>query len=162
MPAQIKAEVYGLRETMAQLRQLDKELYKAAMAEMKQAAEPLKMAIHQSFPSQAPLSGFDHNGRTGWSKRKKPAVKFGGRKYKSGKGWPLLRILVNDAPGQISDMADNGSLGANLSARYGGASRFVYKQEAKLTQETVAAIVAAGERAAAEMNRNLAQRPGRA
>lgn len=161
MPAQIKAEVYGLRETMAELRKLDKELYKAAMAEMKQAAQPLAMAVHQSFPSEPPLSGFNHNGRTGWSKRKKPAVKYGGRKYKSGKGWPLLRILVNDAPGQISDMANNGNLGEQLTARFGGASRFAYANKEQLMQETAQAVVAAGERAAAQMNRNLAQRPGR-
>lgn len=126
--------VIGVRATLRELRKADEKLYWATVNRMKVAAKPLAEAIDGNYPAGPPLSGFDHNGRTGWRQRKTTTIKVGGRRNRT--GWPLVRIMIADAPRMIFDLAAHGSLGANLSGRYGSASRAAWRTSDALRRKT--------------------------
>lgn len=147
--------VTGGRETLAHLRAFDKELYWKTVNRMKTAATPLADGVIASFPSGPPMSGFDHNGRTGWNKPKVTKIKVGGRRNRN--GWPLVRIFVADAPRMIFDLA-TGPLGDQLARHgYGDPSRAVWRTAASLRDETTDAVEKVIRDAARETNRKLAR-----
>jgi hypothetical protein len=156
-------QVYGVRETLEELRQIDGKLRLAAMSKMRGASKPLVDAINAYVPNDAPLSGFEHNGRTGWGNTKKSLkfrAKVGGRKAKHRDEWPLVVIRNDSAPVSIFDMAGTGILGAALSGRFGPASRAAWRPEDQLVRDTQAAVLQAIEDASARINQDLVTRPG--
>ena len=153
-----RPEVYGVRETLAALKAAEPKLRLAAMAKMRSAAKPMVDQINAAVPSGPPLSGFDHNGRTGWGKAKKFRAKTGGRARRDRETWPLVEIRNDSGPVQIFDMAANGTLGANLSSRYGPASRAAWRVAPELVEQTQAAVLDAIEKASADVNRELVVR----
>lgn len=153
-------QVYGVRETLAELREVEPKLRLAAMSKMRGAARPLVDAINAYVPNNPPLPGFDHKGRTGWPKRKKFRAKVGGRKPRHRDEWPLVVIRNDSAPVAIFDMANSGNLGSALSGRYGGASRAAWRPEDQLVRDTQAAVLAAIEAASRQVNAQLVTRPG--
>jgi hypothetical protein len=147
--------VTGGRETLAHLRQLDKDLYWRTVNRMKAAAQPLADGVVASFPTDPPMSGFDHKGRTGWNRPKVTKTKVGGRRNR--RGWPLVRIFVADAPRMIFDLA-TGKLGEQLEAHgYGSPSRAVWRTAASLRDDTTDAVEKVIRDVARETNRKLAR-----
>jgi len=157
--------VYGVRETLAELRTLDRKAQLAAVREMKSAAQPLANKIASYLPHEPPLSGFDHLGRTGWNRSDvwQVKVKYGGRKRKNKDEWPLVSLRLEAAPTVIFDMAGRKSsnlLASKLSARWGSASRAAWRPAEALFRETAAAIEEAIEKASKEINANLVKKSG--
>lgn len=99
-------QVYGIRETLAEIKNIDKALYFESVKNIKDAAKPLVGALVQDFSNGAPMSGMEHRGRTGW-KTPKVTTKFGGRKDKTADAWGLVKIIVSGAAPQITDLAKN-------------------------------------------------------
>jgi hypothetical protein len=153
-----RSEVYGVRETLAALKAAEPKLRLAAMAKMRSAAKPMVDTINAAVPTSPPLSGFDHNGRTGWGKRKKFRAKVGGRARRDRETWPLVEIRNDSGPVQIFDMAANGQLGDALTSRYGPASRAAWRVEADLVEATQRAVLDAIDTASAQVNRDLVMR----
>ncbi len=100
------SQVYGVRDTLAEIKNIDKKLYFAAVKQIKDATRPLQGAIAVEFSQGSPLSGMEHRGRTGW-KVPKITAKFGGRKDKTVDSWGLVKIIVSSASAQIVDLAAN-------------------------------------------------------
>lgn len=153
-----RAEVYGVRETLAALKAAEPKLRLAAMAKMRSAAKPMVDQINAAVPSGPPLSGFDHQGRTGWGKAKKFRAKVGGRARRDRDTWPLVEIRNDSGPVQIFDMANAGQLGSALTSRYGPASRAAWRVSEELAAETERAVLDAIEKASAQVNRELVVR----
>ncbi len=156
-------QVYGVRETLAALREVEPKLKMAAQSKMRGAARPLVDAINAYVPAEAPTRGFDHNGRTGWGNTKKShkfRAKVGGRKAKNRDTWPLVVILNDSAPVSIFDMANSGQLGGVLRWNFGPASRAAWRPEDQLVRDTQAAVLQAIEDASARINQDLVTRPG--
>jgi hypothetical protein len=159
------ASVYGVRETLAELRQLDKRAQLACVREMKSAAKPLANKVAAYIPHTAPLSGFDHLGRTGWNRAEiwDVKIKYGGRRRKNKDEWALVSLRIESAPGMIFDMAgrkSNNLLASKLSARFGSASRAAWRPAEELFRESAKAITQALEEAVKETNENLVYKPG--
>lgn len=159
------SSVYGVRETLAELRTLDRKAQLACVREMKSAAKPLADKIAAYLPHHAPLSGFDHLGRTGWNRADvwQVKTKYGGRKRKNKDEWSLVSLRIESAPAMIFDMAGRGSsnlLASKLSARFGSASRAAWRPAEEMFRETAKAIEEALEKVAKEMNENLVKKPG--
>lgn len=151
MSLHVDASVKGARATLRELRNADRSFYYKTQGRMRKAAEPLRAAVEGSYPAGPPLSGFDHNGRTGWNARKRIVTKLGGRRGK--RGWPLVRIMVTDAPRILLDLA-RGRLEGPLR-RYGEPVRIAYDPGAELRRETVNNVEAAIREASREANRKL-------
>jgi hypothetical protein len=150
--------VYGVRETLAALREAEPKLKTACLKSMRTAAQPMVDAINAYVPTAPPLSGFGHNGRTGWGKAKPFRAKTGGRYNRSSNTWPLLQIRNDSAPVAIFDMAANGQLGDSLTGRYGSASRAAWRADSEVGRKAQAAILAAVEKASREVNVQLLEK----
>jgi hypothetical protein len=155
--------IYGVRETLADLRELDKKLFFAAVREIKQAARPMQSAMQANLPSEPPLSGMAR-GRTAYTRKsRKVDVKYGGRKDRTKEEWPLLKLQLADAGGAIYDMAGKNTttqFTAALSARANaGPSRAMWRVEDTVKRETEEAVKAAVARASKQVNQELVTRP---
>ena len=145
--------VIGVRATLRELRKTDEKLYWATVNRMKSAAKPLATAIDSNFPTEPPLSGFDHNGRTGWNQKKVTTIKVGGKRNKG--GWPLVRVFIADAPRMIFDLA-TGDLGSQLAKHgYGDPSRAAWRVSRKLLDETTDNVETVIRDASRDANRKL-------
>ena len=151
----MKAQVVGLKETLRDLNKLDKELSKEIRKDIRQTVQPLADAINNSIPGGAPLSGMEHNGRTGWNNRKKVAVKLDTRKPRRYVDRPgrlvtnVVRVTTKDAPTAIVDMAGRAGGGQSrapqarrrpnfasaLSSRLGSPSRFMWREADNMVPE---------------------------
>jgi hypothetical protein len=153
-------EVTGAKEALAELRKLDQTLYKAALKDIRQAAKPMSAAISSAVPASAPLRGFDHAGRTGWRARgvRTARIKLNGRKDRQANRWPLVRVQLTSIAGSIYDMAGRGSSNQLATALGGSPSRAVWPAADRTLPQVTADVHASLERAAAQVNRRLAER----
>lgn len=151
--------VYGVRQTMAELRALEPKLRTQAIKDVKAAARPLEQGVQSRMPGEPPLSGFAHKGRTGWtSSGRRVRTKFGGRKG-SGTEWPLLSVIVSGASASIYDMAGRGSgsqLASALSGRHGKPSRAAWPGAEANLSAVQASVLAAITKVQQQANPKLA------
>lgn len=75
-------EVRGLKEALATLNKIEPGLRKQITKDIRKIAEPALAEIRSLIPSDAPLSGMAHNGRTGWNGNEQtlPKVLLNGKK----------------------------------------------------------------------------------
>lgn len=161
-----QVEVYGVRETIAQLKALDTSLRKQAINDIKAAAEPLRADIAGRIPTTAPLSGWDHKGRTGWTKKNtKVTTNYGGRKGRGRREtWPLVRVTLKGSAASIYDMAGRGSDGNTAQGRAlidnlgGNPSRAAWPAAEQKLPQVQSAVLEAIRKVSAQVNRNLVTR----
>jgi hypothetical protein len=68
MSVAASVEVVGLKNALKELNKTNKALRKEIGKDIKKAAEPILKAIRELSPETAPLSGMDHQKRTGWKR----------------------------------------------------------------------------------------------
>jgi hypothetical protein len=107
MKVQHSVEVYGVRETLAEIRDVDKDLFFAIRAHMKRTGDLLGNRVIMSSPVTAPISGFrNHRGRTAWKPGTFKTVVSGRNARKGVTGaTPLLSVKFGGAALNIADMA---------------------------------------------------------
>ena len=107
MKVQNSIEVYGIRETLAEIRKVDQDLFFAIRAYMKRTGDILGNRVITSSPIIGPTRGFrNHRGRTAW----KPGTfetEVSGRNARRGVtgATPLLSVKFGGAALNIADMA---------------------------------------------------------
>ena len=116
MALQNSVEVYGIRETLAEIRDVDKNLFFAIRAYMKRAGDTLGNRVLSNTPLLAPTRGFRHSGRTAW----KPGTfktEVSGRNARKGAtgSTPLLRVKFGGVALNIADMAGRGGAKSRLA-----------------------------------------------
>jgi len=100
-------EVYGVRETLAEIRKVDQDLFFAIRAHMKRTGDTLGNRVITNSPILGPTRGFrNHRGRTAW----KPGTfktEVSGRNARKGVtgSTPLLSVKFGGAAFNIADMA---------------------------------------------------------
>jgi hypothetical protein len=100
-------EVYGVRETLAEIRKVDQDLFFAIRAHMKRTGDILGSRVITNSPILGPTRGFrNHRGRTAW----KPGTfktEVSGRNARKGVtgATPLLSVKFGGAAFNIADMA---------------------------------------------------------
>jgi hypothetical protein len=174
-----QTQVFGVRETLAEIKSIDKKLYFASVQNIKDATKPLQAAIVSEFAMGSPLSGMEHRGRTGW-KTPKVTPKFGGRKDKTVDEWGLVKIIFSSASGQIVDMAGrahsggktreyqykgkkrshaiNGQARGMLNQLGGSPSRYIWPTADMFRPMTNRAVLKAIEEVSRIVNKNLVVR----
>ena len=155
-----RVAVYGVRETIAELRGIDPALGREAIKAMKAPVDPLAQTIRGNL-STAALSGLERY----WSGGR-VTVKYGGRR--SGEYRPMVRIQVTGKGQVMADMAGRASAGhtrqgaamiRNLTARAGRASRFVWAPAEQALPAITDAVIGAAEQVAQQVNTNLVRVP---
>ena len=171
-------QVVGLKETLRDLNKLDPALRREIGRDIRRIVKPVADTVNQRIPEGAPLSGMNHQGRTGWSNRKPVVVKTDTRKPRYRPGRPfrdivsVIRVGTKDAPTAIVDMA--GKAGGNnsrrgpqyqrpnfaraLSSRHGPPSRFMWRDIDGHVEAVVTELQPVIERIEDAMNRDLRRR----
>lgn len=162
-------QVYGVRETLRDLGQIEPTLRKESVRSIRAAAEPLRAGVAAKIPTTPPLSGWAHKGRTGYTRASTRVVtKYGGRSRRDRDTWPLVSITIKGTAGSMFDMAGRRSAGnteqgmafvAGLNAAGGTASRAAWPTAERMLPQIQASVLAAIKATSAQMNRNLVQRP---
>lgn len=120
-------ETKGFAETMRDLGKIEPAMKRQVIKDIRGIVKPVVDIINARIPSVAPLSGMNHNGRTGWSNVKKVAVKIDMRAPRSSHGtgtqgakqMSVVRIITKGAPVAIADMAGKGGgLNSRRESKY--------------------------------------------
>jgi hypothetical protein len=136
-------KIVGLAETVKILNSIDKDIVKEARKDLRNGAQPVANAIKSNIPTEAPLRGMVHNGRTAWQPAGITAkVKTNFSKKAERYGTSLVSIVVGPkgktstgaAAFQIADMAGRKHRGKTRSGKamiralntQAKASRYVY------------------------------------
>jgi hypothetical protein len=108
--ASMAVEVYGIRETLAEIRDVDTDLFFAIRAQVKRGGDTLGRRIEGNIPLLGPTRGFrNHRGRTAWKPATTKTVVSGRNARPDQTGaTPLLQVTVNGAAVSIADMAGRG------------------------------------------------------
>jgi len=109
----VQVQVYGVDQTVAQLRMLDENLVKELRKDLRVAAEPVATSIKGYIPGAPPLRGMRHNGRTSWQPANvKVSVKTSFTKRTARNEAAIVSIYIGGKKGtdgaaglQIADMA---------------------------------------------------------
>jgi hypothetical protein len=178
----LSTEVRGLRETLMELRTLDKTLYTQLNSDIKNASLPFAKSIENALPKSVPLSGFTHSGATAFRKSdNKTEVKTGTKKPRGNTPTALLKVVVKGRGLAIADMAGRKKTTGRSSGRskpsarrptgyrlsgqgtalirnlnnIHGASRFVWPAALKNQNLIDNSIERSLQEASAKVNRNL-------
>jgi hypothetical protein len=134
-------KVTGMAEVVATLNGFDKTIVRQARIDLKTALDPVVRSVRSNIPREAPMSGMQHMGRTGWNlSGVKVNVRVNFSKRAERRGNQLVSIVAGGkgqggAAFAISDMAGRRTSGKTragrnmvkvLNERNGSASRFVY------------------------------------
>lgn len=140
----LSMRVVGISEVSKTLRAIDKDIVNRARKDLRTGAKPMADAVRANIPSEAPMSGMVHNGRTKWQPSGvKVNVKTNFTKRAETRGTYLVAIVAGApkdyargaASFQIADIAGRKAKGKTasgrnmirvLNERKGRASRFVY------------------------------------
>ena len=92
----IRAEIDALvvKRLVAELKDIDPALARQLGKDLKSALMPFAQSIQREMPSESPLSGMVHNGRTGWS----PAIVKVASTPGAGYGRSIARIVIEPKP----------------------------------------------------------------
>lgn len=121
----LTTEVLGVKGLTRLLRETDKKLARELQQKMRSATQPMLAQARQLTPGAAPLSGWDHSGRTGWRQSEVMSglkVTVGGRsmrRYES----PLLVLSQKNPAGMIYDWAGRSSYAGRKARSAGYRSR---------------------------------------
>lgn len=144
--------VYGVRESLRELRRIDPDLRRALQKDMRKAAAPVTGQLSASIPAGAPLSGLAR----WWQRPHRYSVRTGGRAR--GDQIPMLRVSVKSRGPVLADMAATGHTpqGRALVTNLGGrASRYVWPAAERALPAAVAAATTVCEQITDAANRRL-------
>jgi hypothetical protein len=126
----IKVDVYGVRETLAELRKYEAETFKRIKADLIQSAQPVANAVGSKFPDEPLMNWHSSGGRlasksrlppyNAASARKKVKVVVMTRKPRNQAQYGLIRLQQMDAGGQVYDTAGSATKGARGSSATAG------------------------------------------
>ena len=140
----INVDVYGVRETLAELRKYEKQAYKTITDDLKLSAKPAADAVGREFPSEPLMNWHTSGGRKGKSrlppyngataKRKvKPVVSTSRPRGNNQHG--LIRLQQSDAGGQVYDSAGSATKAARGSEASAG-QKFVANLDKRSKQSS--------------------------
>lgn len=152
-----KVSVTGYKEMLNALKEADAKLPAMFRKEMRERIAPIAKKIESNFPKTAPMSGFNNDGRTGWSPMKASISITPGRSKKYPKRQSLVSIVMTAkkyggleiAGPAIAELAGSRSSGETLSGvnmikvlnqrapMVGAGGRFMYKAFRKERPEAV-------------------------
>jgi hypothetical protein len=140
----MKLDVYGVRDTLAELRKYEREAYTTIEKDLKTSAKPAADAVGREFPDEPLMNWHTSGGRKGKSRM----PEYNGAKAKSkvrvavstkkptGIGQHgLIRLQQSDAGGQVYDTAGSNIGGARGSSASAG-QKFVANLDKHLKVKT--------------------------
>jgi hypothetical protein len=125
----IKVDVYGVRETLAELRKYERVTFNRISSDLKTSAQPAATAVGRAFPDEPLMNWHTSGGRlksksnlppyNGASAKRKVKVAISTKKPTGISQHGLIRLQQMDAGGQVYDSAGSqtkAARGASASA----------------------------------------------
>ena len=182
MAVSASVEVFGVRDALKELGQMDKTLRFKAVSKIKGASGEMLAVARSTYPTnseiQDTLPGWSTKGRLGYDKKnvdKGVQVVVGGRSV--GNSYAIVTIVQKNAGGALFDIAGlrNGSEGvggtdrlgrnredsqseaflSNLNASFGRAQRGMWRKIKVIREMADKELMSALEEVAAQVNRKL-------
>jgi len=148
--------VYGVRESLAELRRVDPELRRALQRDLRGAAQPMRAAIVAGIPAAPPLSGLAR----WWIRPRRVSTRTGGRPMRGRDLIPLLRVSARAGAVRMTDMArrPHSKQGAAMIRGLGrSASRYVYPAAESAMPQVSRAVADVCARIVQQTDRRLLQ-----
>jgi hypothetical protein len=158
-----KRIVIGAEQMLRDLKKVEPELYKEVRSQIVNELKPLYAKIKSNIPRISPLSGFNHEGRTGWGQPVRVVGKINLRKRPGQTS--LVSIRTQNTAVQIQDMAGRKSNGNTKSGEAmirnlpGAASRYVYPAVERYVPTLNNDIIKIIEKYSSAKNVELAKNP---
>jgi hypothetical protein len=157
MAADVRLDTYGLQDALKKMQKFKPAIRRTLLKDTKVAAQPLVDLINSRIPTTPPLSGMNHNGRTGWKNVKKVQISLNTRKPRKGSATAgaeqiaVVRVVTKGAPVAITDMAGRaGGTKSRRESKYrrpnfasalqGEPSRYMWKDIDQMVAETERAL----------------------
>ena len=182
MAVSAEIEVFGVRDALKELGQIDKSLRFKAISKIKGASGEMLAIARATYPDNADLQdtlpGWSTKGRLGYDKKnvdKGVQVMVGGRS--TGNSYAIVTIVQKNAGGALFDIAGlrDGSKGVgstdrlgrtrdpiqsekfvkNLNASFGNAQRGMWRKIKVIRELADKELMSALEEVAAQVNRKL-------
>lgn len=182
MPVGAEIQVFGVRDALKELGQMDKTLRFKAVSKIKGASGEMLAVARDTYPDNSQLQdvmkGWSTKGRLGYDKKKVDAgvtIQVGGRSY--GNAYSIVTIIQKNAGGALFDIAGlrNGSKGVggtdrlgrtrdseqseaflnNLNNAFGKAQRGMWRKIKVIREMADKELINALEEVAAQVNRKL-------
>ena len=144
----IKVDVYGVRETLAELRKYERETFNRISSDLKTSAQPAAAAVGRAFPDEPLMNWHTSGGRLksksnlppykGASAKRKVKVAVSTKRPRGMNQHGLIRLQQMDAGGQVYDSA-----GSVTKAKRGASASAGQKFIANLDKRSV--IQSSGE-----------------
>lgn len=165
----IVGKMEGFSEMRSALRTTDRKLFNATTRSIRQAGSSMVAQARALTPSEAPLSGWAHAGRTGWRQSQVLSgitIRVGGRRI-SQTEWMLASLQQKNAAGMIYDWAGRAGKGKrplphfiNLLPRLGSRkgsqySRVLFPAFVATRVEVTRAMMEAVETVAKQVNADV-------
>jgi len=140
----INVEVYGVRETLAELRKYERETYNTIEKDLKLSAKPAAEAVGREFPDEPLLNWHTSGGRkgkarlpeyNGSSAKNKVRVAVSTKKPTGVGQHGLIRLQQSDAGGQVYDSAGS-TVGSGRGAGASAGQKFVANLDKHLRVKT--------------------------
>ena len=109
-----------INKLLKRIREIDPELRKQIVRNIKDVGKPVETAIKQNLPAISPLKGANNKGRLGWNVDKphdSTTLKFKATGSKTQAVTPLLSVRINSAAMSMMDIAGRKSKGTTRSGR---------------------------------------------
>lgn len=182
MPVSAEIEVFGVRDALKELGQMDKSLRFKAISKIKGASGQMLAVARSQYPDNSQLQdvmpGWSTKGRLGYDKKnvdKGVQVQVGGRSF--GNSYAVVTIIQKNAGGALFDIAGlrNGSEGVgstdrlgrdrkpaqskafldNLNSAFGPAQRGMWRKIRIIREMANQELMTALDEVAAQVNRKL-------
>ena len=141
----IKVEVYGVRETLAELRKYERETFNRISSDLKTSAKPAAIAVGRSFPDEPLLNWHTSGGRlasksrlppyNGASAKSKVRVAISTKKPTGIGQHGLIRLQQMDAGGQVYDSAGSKTKAARGASASAG-QKFISNLDKRAKQQS--------------------------
>jgi hypothetical protein len=140
----LKVEVYGVRETLAELRKYERIAYTAIESDLKTSAQPAARAVGAAFPDEPLANWHTSGGRRGASRmpaylgssaRSKVKVAVSTKKPRGNNQHGLIRLQQMDAGAQVYDSAGSVTAGGQGSSASAG-QKFISNLDKHLTTKS--------------------------
>jgi hypothetical protein len=140
----INVDVYGVRETLAELRKYERQAYVTIEKDLKLSAKPAADAVGREFPTEPLLNWHTSGGRKGKARlpqyngataKNKVRVAVSTKKPTGVGQHGLIRLQQSDAGGQVYDTAGS-NIGAGTGSGASAGQKFVANLDKHLKVKT--------------------------
>lgn len=141
----IKVDVYGVRETLAELRKYQAETFKRIKTDLIQSAQPASDAVGREFPAEPLMNWHSSGGRlasksrlppyNGAAAKTKVKVAVSTKRPRGLESYGLVRLQQMDGGAQVYDSAGSVTAGGQGSMASAG-SKFIANLDKHLTTKS--------------------------